>query len=219
MRHRTVEQLMTPADLVVSVRPDTPYKVVAGLLCAYSISGVPVLGPTGRVIGVVTEADLLAKEIRASGPMIGRTPMQHGAGTEPDKAKALTAMDLMTSPAITAAPRELAASAAVRMQLRGVRRLPVVDEDGHLLGIVSRRDLLRPYLRRDEEIRAEALVLIADEFGTVPAGWSVTVQGGVLTLNGELPTHGDVLAVYAAVGRIDGVVSVEGRPTYTVEEL
>jgi CBS domain-containing protein len=219
MRHRTVEQLMTPADLVVSARPDTPYKVVAGLLCAYAISGVPVLDPTGCVIGVVTEADLLAKEIRASGPMSGRTTMKHEAGTEPDRAKALTAMDLMTSPAITAAPREVAASAAARMQLRGVRRLPVVDEDGHLLGIVSRRDLLRPYLRRDAEIRAEALVLIADEFGMVPAGWSVTVQGGVLTLNGELPTHGDVLAVYAAVGRIDGVVSVEGRPTYAVEEL
>ena len=219
MRHRTVEQLMTPADLVVSVRPDTPYKAVAELLSAYSISGVPVLGPTGRVIGVVTGADLLAKEIRANGSMIGRTPGKPRSLTAPDKAKALTAMDLMTSPAITAAPREGAATAAARMQLRGIRRLPVVDEGGHLLGVVSRRDLLRPYLRRDAEIRAEALVLIADEFGTVPEGWSVAVHDGVLTLNGELPTHGDVLAVYAAVGRIDGVVSVEGKPTYTVEEL
>jgi CBS domain-containing protein len=219
MRHRTVEQLMTPADLVVSAHPDTPYKVVAELLAAYSISGMPVLGPTGRVIGVVTEADLLAKEIRANGPTIGRTPTKHEAGTDRDKAKALTAMDLMTSPAITAAPCEVAATAAARMRSRGVRRLPVVDEGGHLLGVVSRRDLLRPYLRRDEEIRAEALALIADEFGTVPQGWSIAVQGGVLTLNGELPTRGDVLAVRAAVGRIDGVVSVEGEPTYAVEEL
>lgn len=218
MRHRTVLQLMTPADLVVSVHPDTPYKVVAERLCAYSISGMPVLGPTGRVLGVVTEADLLAKEIRASGPMTGRAPAKPGSSTDRDKANALTAVDLMTSPAITAAPREVAATAAARMRSRGIRRLPVVDDGGHLLGVVSRRDLLRPYLRRDAEIRAEALALLADEFGTVPEGWSVAVHNGVLTLDGELPTRGDVLAVRAAVGRIDGAVSVEGEPTYSIED-
>jgi len=211
-------------EQLVEALPDEVERLVRGGTARAGVHEQPVAAHVHArfdppSVGPVTEADLLAKEIRASGPMIGRTPMKHGAGTEPDKAKALTAMDLMTSPAITAAPREVAASAAARMQLRGVRRLPVVDEDGHLLGIVSRRDLLRPYLRRDEEIRAEALVLIADEFGMVPAGWSVAVHNGVLTLNGELPTHGDVLAVYAAVGRIDGVVSVEGRATYTVEEL
>lgn len=60
MRHRTVAELMTPADLVVSARPDTPFKLVAELLSSYGVSGLPVLGPTGRVIGVVTESDLLA---------------------------------------------------------------------------------------------------------------------------------------------------------------
>ena len=154
MKHRTVEHLMTPADLVVSVRPDAPYKVVAELLSANRISGLPVLGPAGRVIGVVTESDLLAKEIRANGPVLGRASMRRPANLDQYKAKALTAMELMTAPAVTAAPREGAATAAARMEQRGIRRLPVVDEGGHLLGIVSRRDLLQPYLRRDEEIRA-----------------------------------------------------------------
>lgn len=217
MKHRNVEDLMTPADLVVSVRPDTPYKVVAELLSAYSISGMPVHGPTGRVIGVVTESDLLAKEIQANGPVTGRTSRHRAPSVDPGKARAVTAMDLMTSPAITAAPHEGAATAAARMELRGVRRLPVVDEGGHLLGIVSRRDLLRPYLRRDEEIRAEVHALLADQFGYVPQCWTVGVQGGVVTLRGELPTRDDALAIRAAITRIDGVVAIEGEPTYAME--
>jgi CBS domain-containing protein len=213
MKHRNVEDLMTPADLVVSVRPDTPYKVVAELLSVYSISGMPVLGPTGRVIGVVTESDLLAKEIKANGPVAGHNSKHRAPSADPDKAKAVTAMDLMTSPAITAAPHEGAATAAARMELRGVRRLPVVDEGGHLLGIVSRRDLLRPYLRRDEEIRAEVHALLADQFGYLPECWTVGVHDGMVTLRGELPTRADTLAIRAAVRRMDGVVSVASELT------
>ncbi|HTJ71099.1 MAG TPA: CBS domain-containing protein [Actinospica sp.] len=217
MKHRTVEQLMTPADLVVAARPDTPYKVVAELLAANRVSGLPVLGPTGRVIGVVTESDLLAKEIRANGPVPGRINLHREAAVDAYKAGALTAIDLMTAPAITAAPREGAATAAARMEQRGIRRMPVVDEGGHLLGIVSRRDLLRPYLRRDEEIRAEVHALLADQFGYVPECWTVGVDEGVVTLRGELRSRGDKDAVNAAVRRIDGVVSVRGEQTYAVE--
>jgi CBS domain-containing protein len=217
MKHRNVEDLMTPADLVVSVRPDTSYKVIAELLSVYSISGVPVLGPTGRVIGVVTESDLLAKEIQANGPVAGHSSKHGAPSLDAGKAKAVTAMDLMTSPAITAAPHEGAATAAARMQLRGVRRLPVVDEGGHLVGVVSRRDLLRPYLRRDEEIRTEVHTLLADQFGYVPERWTVGVHDGVVTLRGELPTRGDVRAICATVRRIDGVVSVANELTYTLE--
>ncbi len=208
MKHRNVEDLMTP---------DSPYKVVAELLSVYSISGMPVLGPTGRVIGVVTESDLLAKEIQANGPVAGRTPRHRAPSVGAGKAKAQTAMDLMTTPAITAAPHEAAATAATRMQQRGIRRLPVVDEGGHLLGVVSRRDLLRPYLRRDEEIRAEVHALLVDEFGYVPECWTVGVRDGVVTLRGELPTRGDVRVIRSTIARIDGVVSIEGEPTFTLE--
>jgi CBS domain-containing protein len=217
MKNRTVKDLMTPADLVVSVRPDTPYKIVAELLAVNRVSGLPVLGPTGRVIGVITESDLLAKEIRANGPVPGSSSLHRGPQVDEYKARALTAIDLMTAPAITAAPREGAATAAARMELRGIRRMPVVDEGGHLLGIVSRRDLLRPYLRRDEEIRADVLTLLADQFGYVPESWTVGVREGVVTLRGELRTRGDKRAINAAAGRIDGVVSVVGEQTYAVE--
>ncbi|HTJ67682.1 MAG TPA: CBS domain-containing protein [Actinospica sp.] len=217
MKHRIVKDLMTPADLVVSVRPDTPYKAVAELLSAHAISGVPVVGPTGRVIGVVTESDLLAKEIRAGGPVPGRMNLRRDAPADGTKARALTAMDLMTAPAVTAAPRDGAATAAARMEQRGIRRMPVVDEEGRLLGIVSRRDLLRPYLRRDEEVRADVHALLGDQFGYVPECWTVGVEGGVVTLRGELRSRGDLPAIRAAVGRIDGVVSVESETTYAVE--
>ena len=216
VRHRTLEDLMTPADLVVSIRPDTPYKLIARLLAAYSISGIPVLGPTGRVIGMVTESDLPAKESRATGALPERTPAHRAPNLEPDKARALLAIDLMSTPAITAAPHELAATAAARMERHGIRRLPVVDEAGRLLGIVARRDLLRPYLRRDEEIRVEALALTADEFGYVPEGWSVRVEEGVVTLAGVLPGRGDLHALRAPSAASTGSCpSRARRPTWS----
>ncbi|HET9172706.1 MAG TPA: CBS domain-containing protein [Actinospica sp.] len=217
MKNRLVKDLMTPADLVVSATPDTPYKVVAELLSANRVSGLPVLGPTGRVIGVVSESDLLAKEIHANGPIPGTSALHRAPRADDYKARALTAIDLMTAPAITASPHEAAATAASRMELRGIRRMPVVDGGGHLLGIVSRRDLLRPYLRRDEEIRADVYSLLGDQFGYVPQCWTVGVKEGMVTLRGDLPTRSDLRAINAAVRRIDGVVSVESDQTYAVE--
>ncbi|MBR7825640.1 CBS domain-containing protein [Actinospica sp. MGRD01-02] len=217
MKNRIVRDVMTPADRVVTVRPDTSYKAVAELLSLHRISGVPVLGPTGRVIGVVTESDLLAKEIRANGPIPGTSALHRKPPEDLDKARALTAVQLMTSPAITAGPREGAATAAARMEMRGIRRMPVVDESGLLLGIVSRSDLLQPYLRRDEEIRDDVNALLGDQFGYVPDRWTVAVRDGVVSLRGELRTRGDAHAIRACVRRIDGVVAVEDELVYAAE--
>lgn len=218
MRQFTVGTLMTPADMVVTVRPDTPFKAVAALLSAHRISGVPVLGRSGKVLGVVSEADLLPKEIRANGPVAGRHPNDPAAADFRRRAAALTALDLMTAPAVTASPKEVAAAAAARMERYRIRRLPVVNEHGHLQGIISRRDVLRAYLRRDEEIGAEVRAVLADELGHTPETCRTSVRDGVVTVCGQVPTRSTAQLVRAAVARVEGVVGLEYSLTFDLDD-
>lgn len=218
MRQFTVGTLMTPADLVVTVRPDTPFKAVAALLSGHRISGVPVLGRSGKVLGVVSEADLLPKEIRANGPVAGRHPNDPAEADFRRRAAALTALDLMTAPAVTASPKEVAAAAAARMERYRIRRLPVVNEHGHLQGIISRRDVLRAYLRRDEEIDAEVRAVLADELGHTPETCRTSVRDGVVTLCGQVPTRSTAQLVRAAVARVEGVVGLDYGLTFDLDD-
>lgn len=156
MKHMKVGGLMT--DDVVSVVPATSFRDVAKLLAEHDISGVPVVDEDDRVVGVVSESDLLARH-------------------------ELTARDLMTAPAVTVHAEETVADAARLMVRRGVERLPVVDEEERLVGIVTRRDLLRVYLRPDSEIRRRIREDVLSDAMDLPGdAVDVHVLDGVATL-------------------------------------
>ncbi|MFF3518114.1 CBS domain-containing protein [Streptomyces sp. NPDC002573] len=187
MRHRSVGDLMTPT--AVSVRQGTTFKEIARTLDEYEITAVPVVDDGGRPVGVVSEADLLRKQ--TSG----------GIGS--------TAGELMTRPAVVAEPEWDVVRAARTMERRKVKRLPVVDGDGHLIGVISRSDLLRLFLRRDRAIQEEILEdVIVRTLGLPPSSLTVEVADGRVTLSGRVE-HKSLLpiAVQLCEG-VDGVVDV-----------
>jgi CBS domain-containing protein len=207
--HSTVRDVMTTE--VVAVDRITPYKEIARLLAEHKISAVPVLTMGRHVAGVVSEADLLAAEDqdarKARTGRAGHRPWSRGQGKHPPR----TAEQLMTSPAVTIHPDAPIPRAASLMHARHVRRLPVTDPDGKLLGIVSRRDLLTVFLRSDEQIAAEVRELLTEILFAGPA-ISVRVHEGVVVLTGEpgaAEGHGDLVPVAVRlIWDIDGVVDV-----------
>jgi CBS domain-containing protein len=204
-----VESVMTKD--VLSVRPETTLKDVARLLAGAGISGVPVTTPEGQLLGVVSEADILAKERRP--PEGGHTRHgRRGAGAE-GKAEARTAGEAMTSPAITVTPHGRVDSAAALMLDRGVNRLPVV-EDGRLVGIVTRADLVRAFGGTDEriesEIRGEVLL---HELWLDPREFELSVEEGAVEIAGRFESDEQRDIAAQRLRLVPGVVSVVVRDT------
>lgn len=152
MRHRLVGDLMTTG--VVTARPGTPFKEIAQLLACNDVTAVPVLDDQDRPLGLVSEADLLRRQAAGEDPA-GVLPPVHLAPKNRQRSDGTTAAELMTSPAVCARPEWTVVEAARLMDGRRLKRLPVVDEAGRLVGIVSRIDLLRVFLRQDCAIREE----------------------------------------------------------------
>ncbi|MGC5005382.1 CBS domain-containing protein [Streptomyces sp. DT203] len=193
MKHlRTVDDVMTHA--VISANRRTPFKDIVKTMRQWRISALPVLTDEGRVVCMVSEADLLLKA-------------QGG-----DESRAVSAGQLMTVPAVTVT-RYASIAGAARLMARGhLKRLPVVDDDGRLVGLVSRGDLLKIYLRPDEDIAAELRELIMAEL--IPAGSAavrVHVADGIVHLDGCIPdpSLNDVLVRVART--VPGVVDVTAR--------
>jgi len=149
-----VQDVMT--SRVVWVTQDVPYKEMAAALRENRVSAFPVLDDEGKVIGVVSEADLLTKEA-LDGGYDGMPGMITGLlrRQEQGKARGTTAADLMTHPAVTISPDAAVEDAARLMYRKKIKRLPVVDSDGHLIGIISRADVLSVFDRSDHEIRTD----------------------------------------------------------------
>ena len=165
----TVKDIMTTR--VIWVKKDASFRDMAAALREHRVSAFPVLDDDGKVIGVVSEADLLTKEALGSEPQ-GMPGMITGLlrHKEHEKARGITAGDVMTSPAIVVTPDDTVERAARLMYTRKVKRLPVVDANGHLAGIVSRADVLSVFDRPDEQIRTEIRDrVIRDEFLIDPA--------------------------------------------------
>jgi len=199
-----VRDVMT--SVVITVEPGTSLKEVATILTQCGISGVPVVDEDGEVVGVVSERDILFKE---RGPserkrMLGRLTDARL------KLEAHTAAEAMTAPAKTIAPWRLVSAAAAQMLDEGVNRLPVLDDEGRLVGIVTRADLVRAFVRPDaeieREIREEVLTraLLLETAGTV----TVVVEGGEVTLSGSVEMRTDAELVPALVAKVPGVVDV-----------
>jgi len=211
LRHRgrwRVHDVMT-ADVVTADR-NMPYKQVAKLLTDQRVSAIPVVAKGGRVIGMVSEADVLRKaERRPSrwGSLPGR------ARRDRAKARARTAGQLMTSPAVTIHPDASLSAAARLMNAHHMRRLPVVDAAGDLVGIVGRRDLMKVFLRPDEELTAEVSDVLGQILPEDAGRVTVGVCDGVVTLGGA-PGDEDLIpvAIGLAAG-VDGVVAVVSKLT------
>ena len=207
----TVKDVMSTH--VIAVRQDAPYKAMAAMLRAQRVSAFPVLDEHNKVIGVVSESDLLTKEA-LEGAVPGMPPSMKSQ-REHARASAVTAAELMTSPPVTIGPDEPVTRAAHLMHARRVKRLPVTSDDGTLIGIVSRADVLSVYSRPDADIRDEIVQdLIQGTFRCDPARFSVTVTDGIVTIEGAPGTDLVGRDVVEAARHVEGVVAVRDRLSY-----
>jgi CBS domain-containing protein len=216
MQHRTVDDVMT--HQVVTVRRDTPFKTVAELLARNDVTAVPVVDDQAHPVGIVSEADLLHKETAQPDPG-GHAPGLWLRPKDRARAAAETAEGMMTTPAVTARPEWSLVEAARVMERHHVKRLAVVDEAGTLVGIVSRSDLLRVFLRHDsairEEIRREVL---GHTLYLAPYAVQVEVVDGVVTLRGELERRSLLPILLRLCHSVDGVVAVHDHLRCVVDD-
>jgi CBS domain-containing protein len=211
---RRVSDVMTTS--VVTVDRITPYQEIDRLLTEHRISGVPVLKMGREVAGVVSEADLLAAEDETNRRARMATSIGRRRLLRKRPPASLTAGTLMTAPAITIGPDATIPAAARLMNTHHIRRLPVVDEDGKLIGIVSRRDLLSVFLRPDADIIHDIRQVLDEIPVTDPKDVIVTVRHGVVILAGTVqPEPGDshdlVPLALRLIWDIDGVVDVVNK--------
>jgi CBS-domain-containing membrane protein len=192
---------------VVSVHTTTGYKEIADLMVRHSISAVPVVDGDRRVLGVVSEADLLAKLEYAD--RVPRHPLavRHRRNGR-QKSQGDTAMELMTAPAVTIPATGTVTRAARLMDAARVKRMPVVDDDGRLIGVVSRRDLVRIYTRPDPEIRRSVSEGVLRALWIDPAEVDVAVRAGIVTLTGHLDRRSTADVVVTFAKATPGVVDV-----------
>ncbi|BDM74352.1 hypothetical protein HEK616_78390 (plasmid) [Streptomyces nigrescens] len=201
----TVGDVMTRS--VVAVGQEARFKEIVETMEQWKVSALPVLAGEGRVIGVVSEADLLPKEeFRGSAPS---RLEQARRLDDVRKAGGVTARDLMSAPALTVHPGDTLAQAARTMAHKSVKRLPVVDDEGLLRGIVSRSDLLKVFLRSDEELAAEVRADVIDRlFAGAAEEVEAVVTDGVVTLRGRFPTASMLPVAARLVRAVEGVVDV-----------
>jgi len=217
VRNSLVRDVMTTE--VVTVEPSTPFKEIVARLAGQGISAVPVADADRRVLGVVTEADLLLKQEhpdpKATVPFIWTRRRRQ----ERAKAAAAVAGKLMTAPAVTVPPTATVTEAARRMHTARVKRLPVVDETGQLLGVVSRADLLKVFTRPDEAIRSEIIndVIVGDLMMN-PSRFFIDVDDGVVVLQGRVERRSLIPYLVRAVHHVEGVVRVENRLSFDVDD-
>lgn len=221
MRRLKVENVMTRE--VVTATPDTPFKELARLLSEHRISGIPIVDGDRKVVGIVTEADLLWTEKDREPRRRSRFLEWFIDGkrlAEIERVAAdLRARDLMTDEVVTIDPQTTVREAVVKLLQAGVKRLPVVDADGKIVGIVSRRELLEPFLRNDEDIRKEIVdEIIVRTMWLDPARIHVHVDGGVVRLSGQLDLRSTKEILVELADRVDGVVGVVDELTYRRED-
>jgi CBS domain-containing protein len=216
MKTSVKDVMSTP---IVAVRRGATVKEMAAKLREYRVSAFPVIDEDGRVIGVVSGADLLAREALADGP--AAIPGRLGSSVhhqDHEKAEGLIAGDLMTHPAVTVKPDDTIQHAARLMYRLRVKRLPVVDAGGYLVGIVSRVDLLSVFDRPDEEILAEITdEVIVRSFSMDPALFTVSVSDGVVTVQGDPESASLGHQLVDAIRHVPGVVGVRDELAYPAE--
>jgi CBS domain-containing protein len=209
----TVADVMTRD--VVTVIPEAPFKQLEQLMAEHRISAVPVVDAAGVTVGIVSEADLLLKT-EAEGVAGGG--WRHGSRERDSKAHAQTAGGLMSSPAISVESAALLAAAARMMRKGNVKRLPVVD-GGRLVGIVSRADVLKAYLRSDADILADVVEgVIKGSMWLDPETIDVEVDDGVVRMHGNVDRRSEVEILNRLTLGVEGVIGVESSVTFRFDD-
>jgi len=210
----TVKDVMSTH--VIAVRERAGYKEMAAMLRDQRVSAFPVIDDDNKVIGVVSETDLLAKEaLEGTVPgTLQSLPRQHVRS----QVNGVTAAELMTKPAVTIGPDKPVTDAARLMFTMRVKRLPVVSDDGTLIGIVTRSDVLSVYSRPDAQIQQQVIQnLILGTFPYDPDSFTVTVKDGIVTIEGTPETSRAGLEIIDAVRHMEGVVAVRDRLSYPTD--
>jgi CBS domain-containing protein len=217
MTSSLVRDVMTTE--VVAVEAWTPFKEIVARLAQHRISAVPVVDADRRVLGIITEADLLLKQEHPDPKADVSLIWTRRRRRQRAKAAAAVAAKLMTTPAVTVPPTATITEAARRMHTARVKRLPVVDERGQLLGIVSRADLLKVFTRPDEAIRSEIIndVIVGDLMMN-PSRFFIDVDDGVVVLQGRVERRSLIPYLVRAVHHVEGVVRVENRLSFDVDD-
>ncbi|MDX3451688.1 CBS domain-containing protein [Streptomyces sp. ME02-8801-2C] len=222
MKHNKVGSVMTTD--VVRAEYGTPFKEVARLLATHRISGLPVVDEDDKVIGVISETDLVARQAATPDPYAPRRRftfpgLTRGTRRQAAKVRARTAGRLMTAPPVTAHADDTIVEAARTMAQHQVERLPVLDEADRLVGIVTRRDLLQVFLRPDEEIRDEVIEdVLVRTLWLAPRSIDVSVVQGVVTLTGHMERKSETEIASSMTRRVDGVVGVVDELTYRLDD-
>jgi CBS domain-containing protein len=218
---QAVEQVMTRS--VIAVTTDTPISEVARLLVDRAISGLPVVDADGRVVGVVSEGDILLREAGhappSRRPLARFTRSRSGDQTVQRKVGAATAGELMTSPALTLEPHRALRTAAEIMTAKGVNRLPIVDENRRLVGIVTRADLVRAFVRTDEQlVEAIRMELFGRMMWIDPDKFEITVDQGTAKVSGAVLKRSTAELIERFLHTVPGVVAAETHITWTEDD-
>ncbi len=190
---------------VIKVAPDTPIKQAAQLMFRHRVSGLPVVDDAGRVAGIITEADFLRLEVA------------RGEAADPEPVE--TVGEVMTSGVVTVQPDEGLAEAAKVMVIQDIKRLPVIDDDERLVGIISRLDIVAVFTRPDEIIEDEIKEdLIRRVLFVDPDDIEVSVKGGVVTFSGEIGTRNEASLLEELARRLDGVMRVDNQLSWRLDD-
>lgn len=208
---------------VITTRPDARVRDLVALMTTHGISGIPIVTGEHELVGIVTEADLLYKEILPKpaepAPIIQRLrlPGVAEAAERARKAEGLRAVDIMTSPVISVTEATTVHEIAALMVKHKVNRLPVLRA-GRVVGIVSRADVLKAFKRSDEELLEAIREGIVHDLWLDVASFRIEVKEGVVYLEGkaERRSEKDLVEKWAAMA--DGVIGVESHLTYEVDD-
>lgn len=210
-----VSEVMTRR--VITASPETTFKEAVRLLEHNRVSGLPVVDGSGKLVGIVSEADLLSKAEKREPDAYVLESRRHRL--DRSRAAALDVGSAMTREVATVQPNAPIALAAREMHARGFKRLPVVDASGRLVGIVSRGDLLKVFLRSDQALGLEIRGLLDQaERMLGGSGLGAEVTGGVVDLTGTFKAKNQLDATVRAVAAVDGVVGIRNRMTYETHD-
>ncbi|GAA1365992.1 CBS domain-containing protein [Streptomyces beijiangensis] len=224
MRHSKIGSVMT-GD-VVCAEFGTPFKEVARLLAEHKISGLPVVDGDERVMGVVSGTDLMRDQARTAlspqpslRPRLRLLPKGRSQWDRNVSVREHSAGQLMSRPAVTIHADDTVAVGARTMAQHGIERLPVVDDEDRLVGIVTRRDLLQLFLRPDADLHREVVESVLGGALRLPlTAVSVDVQDGVVMLKGEVERRIEATVAQRMAQQIDGVIDVVSELTWRIDD-